>query len=92
MSKPMQSAPNACPRCRSHTTRVEGTSPVDGIWTVFSCTTCFYAWRSTEPQENRDPNKYPRVFRLDPGELAKLPVAPTIPPLRRSSGGSQQKD
>lgn len=87
MSEPTQSAPTGCPRCRSNTTRVESTSPVAGIWTVFSCMTCFYAWRTTEPEENRDPSKYPRVFRLNPEELAKLPVAPTIPPLRRQSAG-----
>jgi vanillate/4-hydroxybenzoate decarboxylase subunit D len=88
MSALTEIAPTACPRCRANTTRMEATSPVVGIWTVFSCTTCFYAWRSTEPEENRDPHKYPRLFRLNPEELAKLPVAPAVPPLRRPAGGS----
>jgi vanillate/4-hydroxybenzoate decarboxylase subunit D len=43
-----------CPRCRSRTIEVLTNSPVDGVWTVYSCTTCFYAWRSTEPEENTD--------------------------------------
>lgn len=87
MSNPTQSAPTACPRCRSNTIKVVGNSPVAGVWTVFSCTTCFYAWRSTEPEENRDPDKYPSVFRLNPQDLGKLAVAPNIPPLRKGAGG-----
>jgi hypothetical protein len=45
---------------------------------VFGCNTCFYTWRSTEPVENRDPDKYPQVFRLNPADLANLPIVPTI--------------
>ena len=41
------------------------------------------AWRSTEPEENTDPDKYPAPFRLDPDDLATLPVAPSIPPRRQ---------
>jgi hypothetical protein len=82
MTDAKHSAPGACPRCRSTTTAIQSTSPVAGVWTVFACTTCFYAWRSTEPEENRDPNKYPKVFALRPEDIAKLPVAPTITPKR----------
>jgi vanillate/4-hydroxybenzoate decarboxylase subunit D len=81
-------APAVCPRCRSATIELRSTSPVAGVWTVFGCTTCLYAWRSTEPEENRDPDKYPAVFRLDPGKLADLAVIPSIPPLRTPRGGS----
>jgi vanillate/4-hydroxybenzoate decarboxylase subunit D len=49
---------------------------------VYGCDTCFYTWRSTEPEENTNPDKYPAVFRLVPENLAKLQVAPSIPPLR----------
>jgi hypothetical protein len=76
----------ACPRCRSTTTEVRSTSPVKGVWTVFGCATCLYVWRSTEPEENRDPDKYPAAFRLHPKDLANLPVAPSIPPRRPPSG------
>jgi len=79
--------PSACPRCRSATIEMRSTSPVAGVWTVFACTTCLYAWRSTEPEENRNPDLYPAPFRLKPEQLPNLPVAPTIPPLRRRSGG-----
>jgi hypothetical protein len=75
--------PSVCSRCRSATVVVRSTSPVAGVWSVFGCTTCLYVWRSTEPDANRDPDHYPDVFRLDPAKLASLPVAPTVPPLRR---------
>lgn len=71
-----------CPRCRSKTASVRATSPIAGVWTVFGCDTCFYAWRSTEPEENRDPEKYLQVFRLNPADLANLPIVPTIQPKR----------
>ncbi len=88
MSQAMHGAlPAACPRCRSTTIEVRSTSPVAGVWTVFACTTCLYAWRSTEPEENTNPDKYPAAFRLKPDELAILPVAPSIPALRRPPGG-----
>jgi vanillate/4-hydroxybenzoate decarboxylase subunit D len=73
-----------CPRCRSSKAEVLTSSPVEGVWTIYSCTTCFYAWRSTEPEENTDPDKYPEPFRLRPEDLAKFAVVPTVPPLRRS--------
>jgi vanillate/4-hydroxybenzoate decarboxylase subunit D len=74
--------PAACPRCRSTTVEVVSTSPVANVWTVFTCTTCLYTWRSTEPPENTEPDRYPEAFRLDPGRLPDLAVAPTVPPLR----------
>jgi hypothetical protein len=74
--------PLPCPRCRSNTTVVRAVSPKAGVWTVYGCDTCFYTWRSTEPEENTNPDKYPAVFRLTQENLAKLEVAPTIPPLR----------
>jgi vanillate/4-hydroxybenzoate decarboxylase subunit D len=83
MSQAMESGrPPVCPRWRSTTIEVRSNSPVAGVWTVFGCATCLYAWRSTEPEENTDPDKYPAVFRLKPEDLANLPVAPSIPPRR----------
>lgn len=75
-----------CPRCRSTTTKVRSMSPVPGVWTVYGCDTCFYTWRSTEPSENTNPDKYPEVFRLEPDDIVKLPEVPAIPPLRRKTG------
>jgi len=45
---------------------------------VFGCNTCFYTWRSTEPEENRDPEKYPAIFRLNPADVESFPIVPTI--------------
>jgi len=73
-----------CPRCRSNSTEIRGVSPRLGVWTVFGCGTCFYVWRSTEPEENSNPEKYPAVFRLIPENLPKLGVAPAIPALRQT--------
>jgi hypothetical protein len=67
-----------CPRCRAATAAVRATSPIAGVWTVLGCNTCFYTWRSTEPGENTDPEKYPQVFRLNPADLANLPIVPAI--------------
>jgi hypothetical protein len=61
-----------------HPDGVASTSPV-----MYGCDTCCYTWRSTEPAEHTDPNKYPEVFRLKPDELVKLPEIPAIPPLRQ---------
>jgi vanillate/4-hydroxybenzoate decarboxylase subunit D len=77
-------APLMCPRCRSITAEVRSLSPNPGVWTVYGCNTCFYTWRSTEPEENTNPDKYPEVFRLSPEDLPKLQVAPSIPPLQQT--------
>ena len=74
-----------CPRCRSATTSTRSKSPVAGVWTVFGCDTCYYTWRSTEPDVNTDPDKYPEVFRLNPADFLKLPEIPVIPPLRQKT-------
>ena len=59
-------APTACPRCRSGEIRSLGKSPVAAVWTIFGCPTCFYAWRSSEPEENVNPDKYPAAFSVAP--------------------------
>ena len=61
--------PAACPRCRSGKIRTLGKSPVAAVWTIFGCPTCFYAWRSTEPEENINPDKYPAAFGCAPTAL-----------------------
>jgi len=71
-----------CPRCRSTTIDIRATSPVAGAWILFACSTCLYVWRSTEPEENRDPDRYPEAFRLLPQQLADLPILPAIQPPR----------
>ena len=57
-------------------------SPVEGVWTVHGCETCLYAWRDTEPEENRNPDLYPEPFRLKAEDVESFLVVPTIPRLR----------
>jgi len=75
MSEAMPStSPPICPRCRSATHASAGQVARCRCWTVSGCDTCFYTWRSTEPEENTNPEKYPAVFRLNPADLGKLPA------------------
>ncbi len=83
MSRPTATAlPATCPRCRATKIELRSSSPVPGVWSVYACSTCLYAWRSTEPAENCDPDQYPAAFRLKPEDLPRLPVIPAIPPRR----------
>ena len=79
-----------CPRCRSAETHVLTQSPVKDVWIVHGCKVCFYAWRNTEPEENTNPDKYPEAFRLDPNEVSKFVVVPTVPPLRQRGENARQ--
>jgi vanillate/4-hydroxybenzoate decarboxylase subunit D len=72
-----------CPRYRSTDLAVISHSPIKGVWTVHGCKACLYAWRDTEPEQNRDPDLYPESFRLEPEDVRNFPVVPTIPPLRK---------
>jgi hypothetical protein len=77
MTAPAQ--PNSvCPRCQATQIEVHCTSPVAGVWTVFGCTNCFYAWRSTEPAQNTRPDQYPPAFRLTDADLARFDDVPAI--------------
>jgi vanillate/4-hydroxybenzoate decarboxylase subunit D len=82
-----RATPSLCPRCRSNTVTTLAHSPAPGVWTVFQCTTCLYTWRSSEPAENTDAEKYPMAFRLDPKNLSDLAVIPAVTPRRRSQAG-----
>ena len=58
-----------CPRCESEKTSVLTCSPVEGVWEVYNCKDCFFAWRSTEPGFITDPAKYDAAFKLNRAEL-----------------------
>jgi vanillate/4-hydroxybenzoate decarboxylase subunit D len=62
-----------CPRCQSPDASTVARSPVAGVWTMNSCPTCWYAWRSTEPPAATDPDLYYSEFRLDRDEIAAAP-------------------
>ena len=83
MSTPTREDALICPRCRSTDIAVISRSPIRDVWTVHGCTVCLYAWRDTEPEENRNPDLYPEAFRLKPEDVENFPVVPTIPALRK---------
>jgi vanillate/4-hydroxybenzoate decarboxylase subunit D len=62
-----------CPRCRSTEVSTVAQSPVAGRWTMSSCTTCWYAWRSTEPAAAIDPDAYYPGFRLSTEDITSAP-------------------
>jgi hypothetical protein len=67
-----------CPRCRAETTKTVATSPVPGCWTIQTCDTCHYGWRSTEPATATDPDDFPAAFAIDPQTISSLPAVPPI--------------
>jgi vanillate/4-hydroxybenzoate decarboxylase subunit D len=73
-----------CPRCESDKTGVLTRSPVQGVWEVYHCEECFFAWRSTEPDFITDPEKYDFEFKLNRATLNQAAIMPNVPPLLRS--------
>ncbi len=71
----MTTVSTLCPRCRSAATATVAHSPIAGRWTMQSCGTCWYAWRSTEPSTATDPDLYPQELRID---VATIDDAPRI--------------
>jgi hypothetical protein len=59
--------------------KYEASRSSKGVWTAFALHD-FYTLRSTEPEENTDPDKYAPALRLNPADLVKLAVVPSIPP------------
>jgi hypothetical protein len=78
-----------CPRCRSAATEVRSRSPIAGVWTVFGCSTCLYTWRSTGSEENRAPDKYLAVFRVDPAQTRGRRADPAAEAGGGQIGGGQ---
>jgi vanillate/4-hydroxybenzoate decarboxylase subunit D len=70
-----------CPRCDSDTAEFLVEAPVNHEWEVYICKTCYYSWRSTECDENRDPEKYDKRFKIDPKDIPNLGVIPPVPKL-----------
>jgi hypothetical protein len=77
----------ACPRCGTAHTRVIARSPVEGVWEISLCSTCFYSWRSTEPAYATTPEGITPGFRVDPATLPLGKVMPAVPPLRDAACG-----
>lgn len=71
--------PDLCPRCDTTDIRVLTRSPVAGAWVMYSCRTCLYSWRSTEPAQATTAATYPAAFKINPADIDSMPVVPTIP-------------
>ena len=67
-----------CPRCESDTTKIMFKSPVKDVWVLYSCQTCLFTWRSTEPETITNPKLYPKKFKIKPEDLKNCPVMPAI--------------
>lgn len=74
---------STCPRCESNTTEIQFKSPVKGVWELYQCTTCLFAWRSTEPETITNPKLYDPKFKFKPEDMPSFPTMPSIPPLRK---------
>jgi vanillate/4-hydroxybenzoate decarboxylase subunit D len=72
-----------CPRCESEHTDILTQSPVPGVWEVYHCEECFFAWRSTEPDFITDPAKYNTEFKLTREQLDQSGIMPAVPPLKK---------
>jgi hypothetical protein len=80
------SAIPGCPRCGTGHTRIVAHSPVAGAWQMYLCQTCFYSWRSTEPDQVTVASHIPAIFRVDAAAIRDGKVMPAIPPLRQTPG------
>lgn len=72
-----------CPRCESTTTEMQFKSPMEGAWELYRCTTCLFAWRSTEPASITDPKLYDPKFKFKSEDIPGFPTMPSIPPLSK---------
>lgn len=80
------STPRICPRCGSEHTDILTRSPVPGVWEVYHCGSCFFAWRSTEPEFITDPARYLPDFKLSREAMEQSDVMPAVPPLLDNAG------
>ncbi len=68
-----------CPRCRHDNVEVMAKSPVGQVWEVYICLKCQYSWRSTEPQELQNPDKYSSKFSLSNKDIENLASVIPLP-------------
>ncbi|RJQ79758.1 hypothetical protein D5S17_10020 [Pseudonocardiaceae bacterium YIM PH 21723] len=68
-----------CPRCRHPKTTVLATSPVPGVWEVLSCDRCLFSWRTTEPANRIDPDRYPARYRFTEHDIESAVDVPVVP-------------
>lgn len=54
-------------------------SPIDGEWEIHLCNTCFFSWRTNEPESVVNPELYDERYRLTPEKIALFTEFPTVP-------------
>jgi vanillate/4-hydroxybenzoate decarboxylase subunit D len=54
-------------------------SPVEGAWEVYMCPVCIFPWRSIEPENITNPEKYNRAFKVNPADIPFLENVPPLP-------------
>jgi vanillate/4-hydroxybenzoate decarboxylase subunit D len=79
-----------CPRCRSLRTELMARSPVAGAWEMHLCKTCFFSWRTSEPEAVINPDRYDPRFRLTVDELAAFGEVPEVPAARQAPRGRRR--
>jgi vanillate/4-hydroxybenzoate decarboxylase subunit D len=77
----------ACPRCRSSQTELMACSPVAGAWEFHLCQTCFFGWRTSEPESIVNPDRYDPRFRLTREQIAGFAEVPAVPAAARAKTG-----
>lgn len=83
MAEPVQINDDpACPRCATPHAAVVARSPIQGVWQMHLCTTCFYSWRNTEPDYATRTDALAAGFHIDPANIPLGKPMPTVPPLR----------
>jgi hypothetical protein len=65
-------------------------SPVVGAWEMHLCKTCFFGWRTSEPEAVINPDCYDRRFRLTAEELAAFGEVPGVPAVQEGPRGRRK--
>ncbi|MBW7975318.1 hypothetical protein FOA26_15910 [Bacillus velezensis] len=68
-----------CPRCESKKGETVSQSPVKGAWEIYQCQTCFFTWRSCEPEIITNPAAFNPAFKIDPKETETAAHVPAVP-------------
>lgn len=72
----------SCPRCDHPEVTVMVKSPVGTVWEIYLCSYCHYSWRSNEPDELQDPQRYDPKFKLSRADIETMMVLPLVPERR----------
>jgi transposase-like protein len=67
-----------CPRCDSKNANLLTSSPVGNEWKVYICNDCNFSWRSTEPENIRNPEMYDPKFKLTNKKISMMVVNPPV--------------